>query len=63
MSTKDLVNLASQLSCTLNESLQRKIAKILNIQLQQMKSPETKTLLVSAIIAKARTLEKRLLQI
>ena len=37
MSTLDLVNLANQLTCTLDESPKRKTAKILNIQLQQIK--------------------------
>ena len=40
MSTPDLVNLANQLTRTLDESSKRKTAKILNFQLQLMKVPK-----------------------
>lgn len=40
MFTSDLVNLASQLPLTLDEPPKRKTAKILNLQLQQMKGPK-----------------------
>ena len=40
VSTPDLVNLANQLSCTLDELPKRKTAEILNLQLQKMKVPE-----------------------
>ena len=45
MSPPDLGNLANQLSHILDESLEGKTTKILNLQLQQMKPPKlTKTL-------------------
>ena len=40
MSTPVLVNLANQLSHTLDESSKRKTAKIFNLQLQQIKAPK-----------------------
>lgn len=39
MSILDLVNLANQLACTLDEPLERKTNKILNFQLWEMKVP------------------------
>ena len=38
MSTPDLVNLTNQLSCTLDELPTRKTTKMINLQLQQMKT-------------------------
>ena len=43
MSPSDLVNLENQLSHTLDESPERKTAKILNLHLQQMKASKPKT--------------------
>ena len=40
ISIPDLVNVANQLSQTLDEAPQRKTAKILNLQPQQMKAPK-----------------------
>ena len=40
MCTLDSVNLANQLSRTVDESPPRKITKILHLQLQQMKAPK-----------------------
>ena len=40
MTTPDLVNLADQLFCSLDELPQRKTTKILNFQPQKMKAPK-----------------------
>ena len=59
MSTPDLVNLANQLSHFLDKSPKRKTAKILNLQLQLIKTPnKTKIFLVSAITAKSQGVGK-----
>ena len=61
VSTPDSVNLIKQHSLTLDELPKRKTAKILNLQLQQMKPiNETKTLLVSAIIIKIQNTGKEI---
>ena len=49
MSTSDLINLANQLSHTLDESLEKKNTRFPNLQIQQMKAPK-QNLLVSAIL-------------
>lgn len=40
MATPDLVNLANQLGCILNESRERETTKIIHVQLWQMKAPK-----------------------
>lgn len=63
MPLSDLVNLANQLACTLEDDSKRRATKILNLQLQQMESPKL-SLLGSVIIVKRKNwpLEKGLLQ-
>ena len=56
----DLVNLANQLSQTPDESPQKNMAKIL--QLQQMKGPkQNKTFLVSSTVIKSQDIEKEII--
>ena len=40
ISTPDLVNLANQLTCTIENSTKRKTTEILSLQFQQMESPK-----------------------
>lgn len=55
MPPSDLVNLANQLACTLEDDSKRRATKILNLQLQQMESPKL-SLLGSVIIVKKKKL-------
>lgn len=59
--TPDFVNLSNQLPYTLDESSKKKIAKILNLQLQQTKAPnQNQTLLASAVIVKRQDIGKEI---
>ena len=61
MSTPDLVNLASHLSCVIDESPKMKITKILNHQLQQINTSRQKqTLLDSVIVTKEQNIGKEI---
>ena len=62
MSTPGLVNLVNQLLSTLDESPQRKIAKLLTFNFIKWRFlNETKTLLVPAIIAKSQDIRKNII--
>ena len=61
MSSSDAVNLVYQLSHILEESSKRKINKILNLQLKQMKTPlkkKKKTLLVALPLQNSQDIGK-----
>ena len=57
----DLINLANQLSHTLEESAKTETAKILYLQPEQMKPPKlNQVLLVSAVITRSQVIGKEI---
>lgn len=62
VSTTDFVNLANQLACSVNESPERKTAKMLSFQVLPMKVALQTPNLVFAMIAKSQDSGKGSLQ-
>lgn len=62
VSTTDFVNLANQLACSVDESSERKTAKMLSFQFLPMKVALQTPNLVSVVIAKSQDSGKGRLQ-